>query len=85
MFDENATALSDDWDFGIVFNAEASLAVGAQAEVEADAGYKNGKLRAEAGAKLGLGPGAGVKVGGGLTGLDKAWAKIKDGWNAIWN
>lgn len=85
MFDENATALSDDWDFGIVFNAEASLAVGAQAEVEAEGGYKNGKLRAEAGAKLGLGPGAGVKVGGGLTGLDKAWARIKDGWNAIWN
>lgn len=83
--DENATALSDDWDFGIAINLEVSAAVGAQAGAEAEAGYKNGKLRAEAGAKLGLGAGAGVKVGGGLTGLDKAWARIKDAWNAIWN
>lgn len=85
LFDQNATPLNDDWDFGIVLNAEASGAVGAQAEANAEAGYKKGKLRAEAGAKLGLGVGAGVKVGGGLTGLDKAWARIKDGWNWLWN
>lgn len=40
------------------------------------------QLRAEAGAKLGKG--TGVNVSGGLTGLDKAWARIKDGWNWIW-
>ncbi|WP_405402612.1 hypothetical protein [Paracoccus sp. Ld10] len=85
LYDEDATALSDDWDFGIVINGEVSGAVGAQAEGEAEAGYTNGRLRAEAGAKLGLGVGAGVKVGGGLTGLDKAWARIKDGWNALWD
>ncbi|GLK65609.1 hypothetical protein [Paracoccus kondratievae] len=50
----------------------------------AEAGYKKGKLRAEAGAKLGLGVGLGAKVGGGLTGLDKVWARIKGGWNALW-
>lgn len=85
MFDANATALSDDYDFGIVLSIEGSAAVGAQAEAEAEAGYKDGKLRAEAGAKLGFGVGAGVKVGGGLTGLDKAWGRIKDVWNAIWD
>ena len=81
LMNDNATALGDEWDFGIVINAEASGAVGAQAEANAEAGYKKGKLRAEAGAKLGLGVGAGVKVGGGLTGRDKAWAKIKSAWN----
>lgn len=84
LFNDDATALSDDWDFGIVLNGEVSGAVGAQAEAEAEAGYKQGKLRAEAGAKLGLGAGLGAKVGGGLTGLDKAWARVKDGWNALW-
>lgn len=84
LFNDDATALSDDWDFGIVLNGEVSGAIGAQAEAEAEAGYKKGKLRAEAGAKLGLGAGLGAKVGGGLTGLDKAWARIKDGWNALW-
>ncbi len=75
------TAISDDWDWGICLNGEASLSLGAQAKAEADAGYKKGKLRAEAGAKLGLGVGAGVKVGGGLTGLDKAWGQLKNWWN----
>ncbi|MDO5605869.1 MAG: hypothetical protein Q4G25_11990 [Paracoccus sp. (in: a-proteobacteria)] len=85
MFNANATPLSDDWDFGIVLNGEISGAVGAQAKAEADAGLKDGDLRFQAGAKLGLGVGAGVKVGGGLTGMDKAWGQIKAAWNWLWD
>ena len=75
------TAISDDWDWGICLNGEASMSLGVQAKGELEAGYKKGKLRAEAGAKLGPGVGAGVKVGGGLTGLDKAWGQLKNWWN----
>lgn len=85
LLDQDATGLSDDWDFGITINGEVSGAVSAQAGAEGEAGYKDGKLRAEAGAKIGFGVGGGAKVGVGLTGVDKAGEKLSDVWNSLWD
>lgn len=83
--DTDHPGLDENWDVGIVLSGGISGAVGAQASLGGEASYKDGVARAEVGAKIGLGPGAGVKVGGGLVGMDKVGGWISEAWSGIWD
>lgn len=77
----NHGKLDDSWKIGLCATAGGQVAVGAQAEASATGGYKNGNAGFETQVKLGLGPGAGLKFGAEVSGLDKMGKKISDWWN----
>lgn len=81
---DDVEELGENWDIGIVVGAEVEGSIGAQAGVEGDIGYSDGRATAEAGAKVGLGVGASVKARGGFVGVDKVWNGITSAWNSLW-
>jgi len=82
---DDVEELGENWDIGIVVGADLEGSIGAQAGVEGEVGYSDGRATAEAGAKIGLGLGASVKARGGFVGVDKVWNGITSAWDSIWD
>lgn len=70
---------------------EATAGVNVGIGAHAEAGYKDGVLKLDAGVSVGLGVSINVEVDiGGMVdtvvdGAQVAWEGIKDGWNKLWN